>query len=30
MEYFTFNDGEKMPKLGFGVFQIKDLKHTEQ
>lgn len=30
MEYVTLNNGVKMPKIGFGVFQIPDLKQTEQ
>ncbi|MBZ5962897.1 aldo/keto reductase [Leuconostoc gasicomitatum] len=30
MEYFTFENGVKIPKLGFGVFQINDLKQTEE
>lgn len=30
MEYVTLNNGVKMPKIGFGVFQIPDLKQAEQ
>lgn len=30
MQYVTLNDGRKMPQLGFGVFQITDLKQAEQ
>lgn len=30
MDYVTLNDGNKMPQLGFGVFQIPDLKQAEQ
>lgn len=30
MEYFTLNNGVKMPKLGFGVFQIDDLQQCRQ
>ena len=30
MEYVTLNNGVKMPVIGFGVFQIPDLKQTEQ
>lgn len=30
MEYVTLNNGVKMPKIGFGVFQIPDLNQTEQ
>lgn len=30
MEYFTLNNGIKMPKIGFGVIRIKDLKQTER
>lgn len=29
MEYFTLDNKIKMPKLGFGVFQIPDLQQTE-
>lgn len=29
MEYYTVANGVKMPKLGFGVFQINDLNATE-
>lgn len=29
MEYYTLANGVKMPKLGFGVFQINDLNATE-
>ncbi|QNQ82245.1 aldo/keto reductase [Lactobacillus sp. PV037] len=29
MEYITLNDGNKMPQLGFGVFQVPDLKEAE-
>ena len=25
MQYVTLNDGNKMPQLGFGVFQVPDL-----
>lgn len=30
MQYVTLNDGNKMPQLGFGVFQISDLSQAEQ
>lgn len=30
MQYLTLNDGNKMPQLGFGVFQISDLNQAEQ
>ncbi len=30
MEYVTLNNGVKMPKAGFGVFQIKDQNECEQ
>lgn len=30
MEYITLNNGVKMPKAGFGVFQIEDEKQCEQ
>ena len=30
MEYVTLNNGIKMPKLGFGVYQITDLEQCEQ
>lgn len=30
MQYVTLNDGNKMPQLGFGVFQVPDLKVAEQ
>ena len=30
MEYITLNNGLKMPKAGFGVFQISNLKECEQ
>lgn len=30
MEYITLNNGVKMPKAGFGVFQVNDLKQCEQ
>jgi diketogulonate reductase-like aldo/keto reductase len=30
MEYVTLNNGVKMPKLGFGVFQVTDLAECEQ
>ena len=30
MEYVTLNNGVKMPKLGFGVYQIKDPAECEQ
>ncbi|CCK82904.1 Organophosphate reductase [Lactobacillus equicursoris 66c] len=30
MEYITLNDGNKMPQLGFGVFQVPDLSQAEQ
>ena len=30
MEYLTLNNGLKMPKLGFGVFQVPDLKECEE
>ena len=30
MEYVTLNNGVKMPKLGFGVFQIKNPAQCEQ
>lgn len=30
MQYITLNDGNKMPQLGFGVFQIPDLNQAEQ
>lgn len=29
MDYVTLNNGVKMPQLGFGVFQIPDLKESE-
>ncbi|WP_019775496.1 aldo/keto reductase [Streptococcus sobrinus] len=30
MEYLTLNNGLKIPKLGFGVFQVPDLKECEE
>lgn len=30
MQYVTLNDGNKMPQLGFGVFQVPDLSQAEQ
>lgn len=30
MQYVTLNDGNKMPQLGFGVFQVPDLSIAEQ
>ena len=30
MQYVSLNDGNKMPQLGFGVFQINDLSLAEQ
>lgn len=30
MEYITLNNGVKMPKLGFGVYQIRDLDECER
>ncbi|MDO5350962.1 MAG: aldo/keto reductase, partial [Lachnospiraceae bacterium] len=30
MEYVTLNNGVKMPKLGFGVYQIRDGAQCEQ
>ncbi|GAA3630812.1 aldo/keto reductase [Lactobacillus hamsteri] len=30
MEYITLNDGNKMPQLGFGVFQVPDLNEAEK
>lgn len=30
MNYITLNDGNKMPQLGFGVFQVPDLSQAEQ
>ncbi len=30
MEYVTLNNGVKMPKIGFGVFQVPDLSQAEQ
>lgn len=30
MQYVTLNDGNKMPQLGFGVFQMPDLNQAEQ
>ena len=30
MEYVTLNNGVKMPVLGFGVYQINDLKECEK
>ena len=30
MDYVTLNDGNKMPQLGFGVFQVPDLIQAEQ
>lgn len=30
MQYVTLNDGNKMPQLGFGVFQVPDLTQAEQ
>lgn len=30
MDYVTLNDGQKMPQLGFGVFQVPDLSQAEQ
>lgn len=30
MDYVTLNNGVKMPKLGFGVFQVTDLAECEQ
>ena len=30
MQYVTLNDGNKMPQLGFGVFQVPDLKVAEK
>lgn len=30
MQYITLNDGNKMPQLGFGVFQVPDLSEAKQ
>ena len=30
MQYVMLNDGNKMPQLGFGVFQVPDLAVCEQ
>lgn len=30
MQYVTLNDGNKMPQLGFGVFQVPDLNQANQ
>lgn len=30
MQYVTLNDGNQMPQLGFGIFQVPDLKQAEQ
>ncbi len=30
MDYVTLNDGNKMPQLGFGLFQVPDLSQAEQ
>ncbi|MCD7949908.1 MAG: aldo/keto reductase [Erysipelotrichaceae bacterium] len=30
MEYVTLNNGVKMPKVGYGVYQVTDLKQCEQ
>ncbi len=30
MDYITLNDGNKMPQLGFGVFQVPDLSQAQQ
>ena len=30
MEYVTLSNGLKMPKLGFGVYQIRDLEECEK
>ena len=30
MEFVTLNNGVKMPKVGFGVYQIKDHKQCKQ
>lgn len=30
MEFFTLGNGIKVPKLGFGVFQIRDLSQTQE
>lgn len=30
MDYITLNNGNKMPMLGFGVFQVPDLKECEE
>ncbi|MDZ4965172.1 aldo/keto reductase, partial [Clostridium perfringens] len=30
MEYVTLNNGVKMPVLGYGVYQIEDLKECER
>jgi diketogulonate reductase-like aldo/keto reductase len=30
MEYVKLNDGNQMPQLGFGVFQVSDLSQAEQ
>lgn len=30
MQYVTLNDGNKMPQVGFGVFQVPDLSQAEQ
>lgn len=30
MQYVTLNDGNKMPQLGFGVFQVPDLSQAQQ
>ena len=30
MQYVTLNDGNRMPQLGFGVFQVPDLNQAEQ
>ena len=30
MEHVTLNNGVKMPMVGFGVFQVNDLKECQQ
>ena len=30
MKYVKLNDGNQMPQLGFGVFQVSDLSQAEQ
>lgn len=30
MEYITLNNGVKMPVLGFGIYQVNDLKECER